>query len=99
MASVLAVLEQRDGAVRKISHETLTAARLLADAQGPGGTVDAILVGPPGIDAGGLGSYGADQVFVAAAEGLKLYQPQASTAAVVARVGAGNYSGMRSSWT
>ena len=37
---VLAVLEQRDGALRKVSHEVLAAARGLADQSG--GSVDAI---------------------------------------------------------
>src|SRR5207247_5154387 len=37
---VLAVLEQRDGALRKVSHEVVTGARRLGDALG--GTVDAL---------------------------------------------------------
>jgi len=43
MASILAVLEQRDGKQRGVSREVLGAARLLA---GASGTVDAVLIGP-----------------------------------------------------
>ena len=58
---VLAVLEQRDGALRKVSHEVLAAARNLADTSG--GTVDAVVLGAgavTGMDQ--LGGFGADQV-------------------------------------
>ena len=34
MSHVLAVLEQRDGALRKVSYEVVTGARRLADALG-----------------------------------------------------------------
>ncbi|MEK6768908.1 MAG: electron transfer flavoprotein subunit alpha/FixB family protein, partial [Gemmatimonadota bacterium] len=62
MANVLAVTEQRDGALRKVSREVVWAARQLADALG--GCVDAIVVGGPGVDASGagLGAVGADRV-------------------------------------
>ena len=40
---VLAITEQRDGALRKVSHEVIAAARKLADASG--GTVDAVVFG------------------------------------------------------
>jgi electron transfer flavoprotein alpha subunit len=43
MPNVLAVTESRDGALRKVSHEVVAAARALAG--GLGGTVDAILLG------------------------------------------------------
>ena len=58
---VLAVVEQRDGALRKVSHEILAAARGLADQSG--GTVDAIVFGAgavSGMDQ--LGGFGADRV-------------------------------------
>jgi len=92
MAAVLAVLEQREGAVKKISHEVLTAARKVADATGAGATVDAILIGPNGVDPSGLGAFGADQVFVVSSDELKLYQSQAYTAAVAQRAKAGSYA-------
>ena len=43
MPNVLAVTESRDGALRKVSHEVVAAARAVAG--GLGGTVDAILFG------------------------------------------------------
>ena len=64
MAAILAVMEQRDGALRKVSYETVTAARLLADTMGA--TVDALVVGA-GTVAGveQLAIYGADRVLTA----------------------------------
>ena len=46
MANVLAILEQRGGALKKVSHETLTAARRVAD--GIGGEVHGLLIGGAG---------------------------------------------------
>src|SRR5689334_16953978 len=87
MPNVLAVLEQRDGKVKKVSHEVLTAARQLAES----GSVDAVLVGPGGISAEGLGAFGADKVFVVADDRFRLYQAGGYTAAVVDRAKAGQY--------
>ncbi len=65
MANILAVCEQKDGQLRKVSREAVAAARQLADALG--GTVDALVLGGPGVDAAGadLGGAGADRVLVA----------------------------------
>ncbi|HKI94999.1 MAG TPA: electron transfer flavoprotein subunit alpha/FixB family protein [Gemmatimonadales bacterium] len=90
MANVLAVLEQRDGSVRRVSHEALTAGRALADALG--GELHAVLVGPSGISADGLGAWGADKVFVAAGDTVAQYQPAPYAAAAVARAQAGDYA-------
>ncbi len=86
MANVLAILEQRGGALKKVSHETLTAARRVAD--GLGGEVHGLLIGGAGVEAGGLGAFGADKVLVAADTALGDYQGDryASVAA-----GAGDY--------
>jgi len=90
MSAILAVMEQRDGALRKVSHEILAAARILADAQG--GTVDALVcgAGPVG-GADELGRYGADRVLVAAHPEFARYSPDgyASTAAALAGSHAG----------
>ena len=51
MSDVLAVLEQRDGAVRKVSHEVVTGARRLADALGGGAQVDALVLGAGAVGA------------------------------------------------
>jgi len=87
MANVIAVLEQRDGTLKRVSHEVLTAARTLADAMGS--EVHALVIGPSGVSGDGLGDYGADKVFVAAADALALYQsdPYAATAAEVVQGG------------
>ena len=64
MTAILCVLEQRDGALRKVSHEVLAAGRRLAD--GMGATVDALVFGTgavAGTDA--LGAAGADRVLTA----------------------------------
>ncbi len=79
---VLAVLEAREGAVRKVSHELLAAARELA---GPSGSVDALLFGadtPTGADA--LGAFGADRVLAAAHPDFARYNPDGFAGAVAA---------------
>ncbi len=89
MANVLVVTEQRDGALRKTSHEVVWAARQLADAMG--GTVDALVLGAPGVDAAGarLGDVGADRVLVAEDASFGRYSPcgYAGTAAAVVKAG------------
>jgi electron transfer flavoprotein alpha subunit len=90
MANVLAVLEQRGGALKQVSHEVLTAARTLADAAG--GTVDAIVLGPGGVDVSGAGGYGADRVIVVESDDLSLYQPEPYAAAIVAQTQSGDYA-------
>jgi len=89
MANVLAVTEQRDGLLRKMSHEVVWAARQLADAMG--GTVDALVLGAPGVDAAGakLGEAGADRVLVAEDSSFVRYSPcgYAGTAAAVVKAG------------
>ncbi len=90
MASVLAVLEQRDGKLKKVSHEVLTAARQVADALG--GTVDALVIGPAGVSAEGLGAYGADRILLVADDRLGLYQAAGYTSAVVERAKSGTYA-------
>lgn len=90
MADVLAVLEQRDGAIKRVSHEVLGAARSLADALG--GEVHAIVVGPPGVDVAGLGAAGADTVYVVADPQLALFQPAAYAAQVTARARGADYA-------
>ena len=75
---VLAITEQRDGALRKVSHEVIAAARKLADASG--GTVDAVVFGNgavQGMDA--LGGFGADKVLHASHADFALYNPDGFT--------------------
>ena len=65
MANVLVVAETRNGELRKVAFEAVTAGRKLADASG-GGEVHALLAGPPGVGAKAdqLARYGADVVLV-----------------------------------
>jgi electron transfer flavoprotein alpha subunit len=83
MPVILAVTEQRDGALRKVSLEVVTAARQLADSLG--GTVDAIVLadGPvSGVEQ--LGQHGADRVLQAAHGSFARYAPDGFAAAVAA---------------
>ena len=64
MSAVLAVVEQRDGTLRKVSLEVVTAARRLADALG--GTVDVLVLGAGPVGGSDqLGRFGADAVITA----------------------------------
>jgi electron transfer flavoprotein alpha subunit len=91
MSAILAVTEQRDGALRKVSREVVWAARQLADQLG--GTVDALVIGGPGVDAAGagLGLVGADRVLVAADAAVARYAPDGYAATVAERVKASGY--------
>jgi electron transfer flavoprotein alpha subunit len=92
MTAILAVTEQRDGALRKVSHEVVWAARQLADQLG--GTVDALVLGAPGVDAAvaALGQVGADRVLVASDAAFARYAPDGYAATVAERVKAGGYA-------
>jgi len=91
MANVLAIAEQRDGELRGISNEVVTAARDVADALG--GEVHALVLGGPGIGgaAGDLGRYGADRVFVGEHDALAQYMAPGYTAAIADHVESGDY--------
>mgnify|MGYP001605177448 FL=1 len=83
MGRVLAILEQRDGALKRVSHETLTAARALADQKKTG--MDALVMGPPGVDASAVATFGAETVWVASDDRLRLYQPDLHAAIAAER--------------
>lgn len=91
MARVLAIAEQRDGALKRISQEVVTAARQVADAIG--GEVDVVVLGAAGIGeaARALGKHGADRVLAVEHESLGGYEPGAHTAAIAERVQADDY--------
>lgn len=81
MATILVILEQRDGALRKGVAELLAAARQLADANGD--TVDALLCAAgavSGIEA--LGAAGADRVLTAVHPDFATYCPDGIVATV-----------------
>lgn len=91
MANVLAVAEARDGGLKAISSEVVTAARKVADATG--GEVHALVIGGSGIGdaAKSLGTFGADRIVAVENSALESYQPEGSTAAVADRAGAEDY--------
>jgi electron transfer flavoprotein alpha subunit len=92
MAPILAFAESRDGELRKVALETVTAARQAADASG-GGEVHAILLGAPGIAARAelLGRHGADLVVVVEHPELGRYSPEVCAATVAERLRSGKY--------
>jgi electron transfer flavoprotein alpha subunit len=92
MSNVFAYAEARGGELRKVAHEAVAAARLLADATG-GGEVHALLVGGPGIaaKAAALGAAGADVVHVAEHAAFAQYNPEAAAALCAERIRAGGY--------
>jgi electron transfer flavoprotein alpha subunit len=92
MANAFAFAESRDGSLRKVAFEAVTAARQAADASG-GGEVHALVVGGPGIAAKAeeLGRYGADVVEVVEHETLERYSPEVFAATAEARLRAGEY--------
>jgi electron transfer flavoprotein alpha subunit len=90
MSNVLVIAEQRDGVVRGLSHELLTAARTVAGDLG--GEVHALTVGtstPDGAD--GLGAFGASVVKVVADQALGSYSGERFAAAVAEVAGEGEY--------
>ena len=92
MTSILALAESRNGELRKVAFETVTAARQAADTVG-GGEVHAMLFGAPGIrsQAGAIGKYGADRVTVVEHPGLARYNPEVFTASVAEQLKSGGY--------
>jgi electron transfer flavoprotein alpha subunit len=83
MTSVLAVAEAREGSIRKVSFEVVTAARQLAD--GLGATVDVILLGSgPIAGSERLASYGADRVLNATHPDFLLYNPDGYSTTIAA---------------
>ena len=87
--NILAVAEQRDGTLRRSAAEVVTAAKTIAD--GHGGQVHALVIGPEGIDASSLAKYGAETIHVAAGERGAQYDPDVFAATVAERVKAGDY--------
>ena len=81
MPNVFAYAESRDGELRKVALEAVSAARTLADRLG-GGEVHALLVGAPGIaaKAAPLGAHGADVVHVCEHPAFANANPEAAAA-------------------
>jgi electron transfer flavoprotein alpha subunit len=92
MANVLVFAETRNGELRKVAFEAVTAARQLADSSG-GGEVHALLAGAPGIaaKASQLGTYGADVVLVAESVDLSTFARESIAATIADRAKSGGY--------
>jgi len=92
VSNVLAVLEQRDGAIRKVSYEVVTGARRLADALGGGAGVDALILATgPVQGADQLGRFGADRVVTLTNVAFGRYAPEGYARAIADGVNAGGY--------
>ena len=90
MTTVLAVLEQRDGVLRKISHEIVTGAQRLGGEGG--GTVEALLCAAGAVQgADQLGRFGADKVVTLTNAGFGKYAPEGYAHAIAERAKAGGY--------
>ncbi|MGH7475437.1 MAG: electron transfer flavoprotein subunit alpha/FixB family protein [Longimicrobiales bacterium] len=90
--NVLAVLEQRSGSLRRVSHELITAARQVADAIG--GEPHALVIGAPGdaeAAARSAGRFGARMVRVAEHDALSEYHPEGYARVVTDVVGDAGY--------
>jgi electron transfer flavoprotein alpha subunit len=91
MAGILAIVEQRDGTLRRISEEVVSAAATVAEKLG--GEVHALLAGGSGTSgaAGNLGKAGAAKVFVLEHDSLKDYNADALSKAIAEQVKKGSY--------
>lgn len=92
MPSILAFAETRNGELRKVAFEAVTAARTAADSAGSA-EVHAVVFGAPGIAqrAEELGRNGADVVFVVEDPALERYSPEVFTATLAERLRTGDY--------
>ena len=92
MANVLVFAETRNGEVRKIALEAVTAGRKLADASG-GGEVHALLAGPIGIGAKApqLATHGADAVIVVESADFAQYARESLAATLADKAKSGGY--------
>jgi len=91
MANIFTFAEARNGELRKVALEAVTAARMIADSTG--GEVHALLVGASGIGAKSqqLAQHGADVVIVCEHEGFTQYNPEATAALGAERIKGGGY--------
>jgi len=84
--TTLAVLEQRDGVLRKISYEVVTAAHRL------GGSVEAVVCAPAQVQgADQVGKFGADKIVTLTNPAFAKYAPEACAQALAERAKQGGY--------
>jgi electron transfer flavoprotein alpha subunit len=91
MPKILAVAEQRDGKLRTVSGEVVSAARNIADALGA--EVHAALLGPPAVleAAPQLGRFGASSIHVGTHDAFDQYSPDGFAATLAELIRAGDY--------
>jgi electron transfer flavoprotein alpha subunit len=91
MGDILAVVEQRDGKIRGVSAEVVSAATMVAGKMGA--SVHALLVGGSGVSgtAGDLGRFGAETIKVAEMDALAVYHPEGYAPVVADAVRGGGY--------
>ncbi len=86
MSAILAVLEQRDGALRKVSYEIVTAALRL------GGTVEAVVCAMGAVQGSDqIGKYGAEKVVTLTNPSFAKYDPEACAHVLAERARQGGY--------
>jgi electron transfer flavoprotein alpha subunit len=86
MTAILAVLEQRDGALRKFSYEVVTAAQRL------GGTVEAVVCASGAVQGTDqVGKFGADRVITLTNPSFAKYDPEGCAHALAERARQGGY--------
>jgi electron transfer flavoprotein alpha subunit len=92
VSAVLAVLEQRGGALRKISFEVVTGARRLAESLG-GGEVHAVVLAAGAVSGSDqAGQYGADKVITLTNAGFGSYAAEGYAQAIADRAKSGGYT-------
>ncbi len=92
MGDVLAIAEQRDGKIRPVANEVVTAAAVVS--RGLGGSAHALVLGGAGVGehAGDLGGFGADVVRVGEDPALEAYVPETHAAVIAEAVGSHDYA-------
>ena len=92
MGDVLAIAEQRDGKIRPVANEVVTAAAMVAE--GLGGSAHALVLGGAGVGehAGDLGGFGADVVRVGEDPALEGFVPETHAAVIAEAVGSHGYA-------
>jgi len=92
MGDIFAFAEQREGTLRGVAHEVVSAAASLAEELG--GSVHALSIGPPGLSgaAGALATFGASRIRVGEHESLEVYHAEAYARTVAEAVREGSYA-------
>ncbi len=92
MGDVLAIAEQRDGKIRPVANELVTAAAAMAE--GLGGSAQALVLGGTGVGehAGDLGNFGAEVVHVAEDRALESCVPEIYAAVIAEAVSSRGYA-------